>query len=215
MYGEDELYDGGLSIRTTLDTSMQLAARRALRNGLEAYDRRHGYRGPLATIELGDDWTEALSGVEVPRDLNEGWMPAVVLETTASAARIGFLNGEEGEIPMSALEWARETLPDGEIGPPVHRPSDVLGAGDVILVASIADQEGYTEGQYGLRQVPAINGGILAMDPHTGRVLAMVGGYSFQHSQFNRATQARRQPAPPSSPLFMPRHWTMATHRPA
>jgi len=201
MYGEDELYDGGLSIRTTLDTSMQLAARRALRDGLEAYDRRHGYRGPLATIETGEGWVERLSEVEMPGDLDDGWMPAMVLETTADTARVGFLNGEEGEIPMSALEWARETLPDGLLGAAVNRPSDVLGEGDVVLVASIADQEGYSEGQYGLRQVPQINGGILAMDPHTGRVLAMVGGYSFQHSQFNRATQARRQPGSSFKPF--------------
>ena len=168
LYGEDELYDGGLSIRTTLDTRMQLAARSALRGGLESYDRRHGYRGALSTIELGEGWTERLAEVDIPRDLDEGWMQAVVLETTANAARIGLLNGEEGSIPMSALEWARENLPDG---------------------------------QYGLRQVPAINGGIMAMDPHTGRVLAMVGGYSFQHSQFNRATQARRQPGSAFKPF--------------
>jgi len=201
MYGEDELYDGGLSIRTTLDTNMQLAARRALRDGLEAYDRRHGYHGPLETIEMGEGWEERFAAVETPRDLDEGWMSAVVLETTGLEARIGFLNGEEGSIPMSALEWAREPLEEGRLGPALERPSDVLGEGDVILVKSIADQDGYEEGQYGLRQVPMINGGILAMDPHTGRVLAMVGGYSFQHSQFNRATQARRQPGSSFKPF--------------
>ena len=201
MYGEDELYDGGLSIRTTLDTSMQLAARQALRDGLEAYDRRHGYRGALASIELGNGWGERFAEVDIPADLDEGWMPAVVLETTVDQARIGFAGGTEGTIPMSALEWARETLPDGRLGAAVNRPSDVLSAGDVILVASIADQEGYEDGEYGLRQVPEVNGGILAMDPHTGRVLAMVGGYSFQHSQFNRATQARRQPGSAFKPF--------------
>ncbi|WP_297737799.1 penicillin-binding protein 1A [uncultured Maricaulis sp.] len=201
LYGEDELYDGGLSIRTTLDTRMQLAARDALRSGLETYDRRHGYRGALSTIELGEDWAERLAEAEIPRDLDEGWLQAVVLETSAQSARIGLLNGEEGSIPMSALEWARENFPDGEIGPVVSRPSEVLTAGDVILVENLADQDGYEDGQYGLRQVPAINGGIMAMDPHTGRVLAMVGGYSFQHSQFNRATQARRQPGSAFKPF--------------
>ena len=93
MYGEDELYDGGLSIRTTLDTNMQLAARRALRDGLEAYDRRHGYRGALDTIELGEGWQERLAEIETPRDLDDGWMIAVVLETSAQSARIGLLNG--------------------------------------------------------------------------------------------------------------------------
>lgn len=202
IYGEDELYDGGLSIRTTLDTTMQLAARRALRDGLESYDRRHGYRGALATIELGEGWTERLAETEIPRDLDEGWLPAVVLSVSDRSATIGLLSGEEGTIPFSELEWARETLPDGEIGEEITSAREVLSEGDVILVEVRTDEGGNpVDGEYGLRQVPAINGGIMAMDPHTGRVLAMVGGYSFQHSQFNRATQARRQPGSAFKPF--------------
>jgi penicillin-binding protein 1A len=220
MYGEDELYDGGLSIRTTLDTRMQLSARRALRDGLETYDRRHGYRGAIGDIEISEEsWVEHLNAFDMPRDLDEGWHGAVVLSVTDSAATIGFTREVEGEgeqedtivgvearLPFSELEWAREPLGDGELGDSVTSARQVLTAGNVILVEALTQEEieageGTAEGDYGLRQLPAINGGIMAMDPHTGRVLAMVGGYSFQHSQFNRATQARRQPGSSFKPF--------------
>lgn len=221
VYGEDQLYEGGLSIRTTLDTQLQLAARAALRGGLEAYDRRHGYRGPLGQIEPGEGWRERLEAFEPPRDINESWSLAVVLAAGADNARIGYLapvsedeqfdaeTGElietelvfrEGILPLSELEWARETLREGLLGPRVERASQVLSAGDVILVEAL-DSEDAAANTFGLRQIPAVNGGILAMDPHTGRVLAMVGGYSFQQSQFNRATQARRQPGSAFKPF--------------
>jgi penicillin-binding protein 1A len=200
LYGEDELYEGGLSIRTTLDTNMQLSARRALRDGLESYDRRHGYRGALSSIELGDGWAERLAETEVPRDLDEGWLQAVVLEVSDQQAVIGLLNETTGIVPFSEIEWARQNLPDGELGPTLNRAADALSAGDVILVEALAGEDA-ADNTFGLRQVPAINGGIMAMDPHTGRVLAMVGGYSFQLSQFNRATQARRQPGSSFKPF--------------
>jgi penicillin-binding protein 1A len=197
MYGDETLYSGGLSIRTTLDTTMQLAARSALRAGLEDYDHRHGYHGPLAQIELGEGWVDRLSEVTIPRDMDEGWIGAVVLSSTSDQARNGLLSGAEGTIALSELAWARETLADGAMGPAIRAASDVLNPGDVIIVEALPD----SDGAYTLRQVPAINGGILAMDPHTGRVLAMVGGYSFQMSQFNRATQARRQPGSAFKPF--------------
>lgn len=225
-YGEEQLYNGGLSIRTTLDTQLQLAARDALRNGLESYDRRHGYRGPLGEIEAGEGWPERLAAFEdVPSDIDAEWFPAVVLEVTAEHVRIGYLiepedePGEiidverqdeieeeivpdpaEGEIALSELEWARQALEDGLMGPVVNAPSDVLSVGDVILAEALVDDEGEAAG-FGLRQVPAVNGALLALDPHTGRVLAMAGGYSFQQSQFNRATQARRQPGSSFKPF--------------
>ncbi|PIW30264.1 MAG: penicillin-binding protein [Rhodobacterales bacterium CG15_BIG_FIL_POST_REV_8_21_14_020_59_13] len=224
-YGDDQLYNGGLSIRTTLDTRLQLAARNALRSGLEAYDRRHGYRGPLGQIEVGGGWDERLDAFEdTPPDLNDRWMPAVVLELTSEDVRIGYLinpddggNGiidaenqnedaetgpqpAEGRIVLSELEWARQSLDDGLMGPTIRTPSDVLSVGDVILIEEILNEEEVSTG-FGLRQVPAVNGGLLALDPHTGRVLAMAGGYSFQQSQFNRATQARRQPGSSFKPF--------------
>lgn len=224
-YGDDQLYNGGLSIRTTLDTRLQQAARNALRSGLEAYDRRHGYRGALGQIEAGDGWAERLDAFEgIPPDINEGWMPAVVLDVSDDSVRIGYLiqpeddginfidveNQEteedtapvpaEGTIALSELEWARQSLADGLMGPTINRPSDVLSVGDVILTEALLDEDGNTTG-FGLRQVPAVNGGLLALDPHTGRVLAMAGGYSFQQSQFNRTTQARRQPGSSFKPF--------------
>ncbi len=208
-YGEDELYEGGLSIRTTLDTSMQLTARRALRDGLEAYDRRHGYRGPLETLEGFDDWPAQLAEVDAPRDLDEGWRKAVVLEVTEGQADLGFEDGERGRVPLYALEWARafgrddETFP--ERGPVVRRAGDVLELGDVVLVEALSAEDYPDEtveaGDFGLRQVPEVNGGIVAIDPFTGRVLSMVGGYSFTQSQFNRAIQARRQPGSAFKPF--------------
>ena len=200
IFGEDELYHGGLSIRTTLDTRMQLAARRALRDGLETYDRRHGYRGAIERIELGEGWEERFDAVTMPRDLDEGWTPAVVTAVNAESVDILFEDGTSGVIPFGELGWARENLPDGEVGPAIERPSEVLGEGDIILAGPPVEEETPAD-QFSLRQIPEINGGIMAMDPHTGRVLAMVGGYSFAHSQFNRATQARRQPGSSFKPF--------------
>jgi len=207
QYGEDELYGGGLSIRTSLDTDMQLAARKALRNGLEGYDRRHGYRGPLTTIDARN-WDEALAAIEPPKDIGD-WQLAVILKAGKDTAEIGFLQASEtdgavdpdtgepivddaptpttAKLPLSTMTWAGKALADGKVGKKPAATSDVFKAGDVILVEA-------TEDTYALRQVPAVNGAIMAMDPHTGRVLALVGGYSFQQSQFNRATQAFRQP---------------------
>ena len=224
-YGDDQLYNGGLSIRTTLDTRLQLAARNALRSGLEDYDRRHGYRGALGQIEAGEGWAERLDAFEgTPPDINEGWMPAVVLDVSDDSVRIGYLiqpeddgnnfidveNQEmeedaapepaEGTIALSELEWARQSLADGLMGPTINRPADVLSVGDVILTEALLDEDGNAAG-FGLRQVPAVNGGLLALDPHTGRVLAMAGGYSFRQSQFNRTTQARRQPGSSFKPF--------------
>ncbi len=189
MYGEDQLYDGGLSIRTTLDTRLQLAARNALRAGLEEYDSRHGYRGPLAHLETLDDWSSALAEIKSIPDVDPAWVMAVVLDTTSEAARIGLVSGRIAQIPLSALEWARKPRPEAKLGPKIKTPSDVLKSGDVVYVEAIKD----TDSDYNLRQPPNVNGAIMAMDPHTGRVLALVGGYSFQQSQFDRVVQARRQ----------------------
>ena len=209
QYGEEQLYENGLSIRTTLDTSMQLTARAALRSGLEDYDRRHGYRGPLATLETFDDWPAQLADVETPPDLDEGWRAAVVLELSEAQASIGFADGGRGVIPLYALEWARAPGRDEDgfptLGPRIQRASDALSLGDVVLVENLvaedAPDETVEDDHYGLRQVPEVNGGIIAIDPFTGRILSMVGGYSFAQSQFNRAVQARRQPGSSFKPF--------------
>ena len=195
-YGEKQLNEGGLSIRTTLDTKMQLAARKALRRGLEMYDRRHGYRGALATIPAEADWHEELKITKPPRDIKP-WKMAVVLNVDAKKADLGFLEGDNGTLALADIDWAGKALPDGRVGDTPKAVSDVVFKGDIILVEAKPKGENF----YNLRQVPDVNGGIVAMDPHTGRVLALVGGYSFNQSQFNRVTQAYRQPGSAFKPF--------------
>ncbi|MFW5660976.1 MAG: penicillin-binding protein 1A [Oceanicaulis sp.] len=209
LYGEDELYREGLSIRTSLDTSMQLAARRALRDGLEDYDRRYGYRGPVTRMENFDAWAEQLDAIEPPADIDDGWRLAVVLELTDAYADIGFADRSRGKIPLYALEWARRPNRDEtgfpRLGPAIARPSDALELGDVVLVEDLVAEDApdrdVADDHYGLRQIPEVNGAILAIDPFTGRILSMVGGYSFAQSQFNRAVQANRQPGSSFKPF--------------
>ncbi len=214
MYGEDELYEGGLSIRTTLDTSMQLEGRRALRRGLEMMDRRHGYRGPLTSFESMSDWKKQLSAVKAPLDIGD-WRMALVMSVKEQSAELRFVPPADwpedetypdvdakGTLALSDIAWAKKALPKGAVGPDLKSVKSVLKAGDVILVQrkpTKKDADPTTE--YNLRQVPKANGGLIAMDPHTGRVLAMVGGYSFDQSQFNRATQAKRQPGSAFKPF--------------
>ena len=209
-YGESQLYNGGLSVRTTLDPWLQAIADRELRRGLVAYDRRHGWRGPLARMDgfgadgtMPADWAIRLSEIEPPRGL-EPWRTSVILGVDEAGADLGFADRSRGRIPLAELRWARPWLKGQHLGPKVRRPSDVLAAGDVVAVEAVtADGEGkaYPDGTFGLRQMPAIDGALVALDPHTGRVLAMAGGYSYARSQFNRATQAWRQPGSAFKPI--------------
>ncbi|MFV1850232.1 MAG: penicillin-binding protein 1A [Thalassospira sp.] len=200
-YGEGMLYDGGLSVRSTVDPRMQDVADKALFDGLVAYDRRHGWRGPITTIDLSGDWQQALREVETPSDVP--WDRAVVLDTDANEAKLGLASGEQGRIPLRFLTWARPWQTGQTLGPVVNRPSDVLNPGDVVFVKHFAELNGekLPPNTYGLRQIPNVNGGLVAMDPHTGRVLAMSGGFSHDLSKFNRATQARRQPGSAFKPF--------------
>jgi penicillin-binding protein 1A len=213
-FGFDALLDGGLSVRTTIDMEYQRIARDALRHGLWAYDQRHGWRGPVAHLDTMDDWRQQVASLELPRDLAP-WRPAMVLRVNdvAGTVLIGLADedGASGVIPLSEMEWAREQAANGiDLGEVVHQPSQVLSVGDVIWVEPVeivppevvegedappsSNVTSFDQPTFGLRQVPLVNGGIMAMDPHTGRILAMVGGFSFDASEFNRATQARRQP---------------------
>jgi penicillin-binding protein 1A len=190
LYGEQSLYDGGLSIRTTLDMQMQQTAIRTLRGGLAEYDERHGWRGPITKIDVSN-WKAGLAKVDIPSDIAP-WTKAAVLEVAPKAVTVGLANGTKGVIPFEGLSWARKFLSDDSRGPEVRQATDVLSAGDVVYVEPWPDGPA-GRGGYKLRQMPAVNGGIVALDPHTGRVLAMVGGFSFDASVFNRATQAYRQ----------------------
>ncbi len=199
-FSSEALYSGGLVVHTTMNADYQALARAALRDGLVDYDRRHGYRGPLETIELAvGDRDAAFAALEARRlpPGAEGWQLAVVTGYDATEARLLRKDGPPARIATRHLSWARRVREDRRLGPVVNHPSDAVAIGDVVLVTelSINPDTGkpYPEGSVALRQIPDLQGAVVVMDPHTGRVQAMVGGFSFQINQYNRATQARRQ----------------------
>ena len=149
-------------------------------------------------------WQDALSQIKIPDYTPAGWTAAIVLETTDDEAKIGLPDGAEGQIPLAELTWARKNKSDQSVGEKITQPSQVLKEGDVILVQPVKyglRGVAYKENSYGLRQIPAIEGAMVVLDPHTGRILAMVGGFSFKKSQFNRAVQAKRQPGSSFKPF--------------
>ncbi len=199
-----DLYSGGYEVITTLDAERQQAARDAVRQGLTAYDRRHGYRGPEAHIDgQKRDYLAALDGSEDYPDLQA----AVVTEVTADHAAAVLRDGEDIRLDMQSLGWARPYLTVDSRGPAPARPADVLAAGDLIRVrrerqpappqASLDDgtapddASGY---RWALTQIPEIQGALVSLDPHNGAVRAMVGGYDFALNQYDQALQAARQP---------------------
>jgi penicillin-binding protein 1A len=187
-YGEQALYDGGLQVRSTLDTTLQNYAVNALRAGLVRYDRRHGWRGAISNINVAGNWKDTLAAAENQSGIDT-WRVAVVLSFDGKDTKIGLGDGTTGTIPFAELAWARKELRNATVGAAPTKPEDVLKIGDVIYVEPAG-----TPHDFGLRQVPEVNGGIVSMDPHTGRVLAMSGGFSYASSQFDRAFQAMRQP---------------------
>ena len=202
-YGEKKLYEGGLSVRTTLDPKIQVMARRAMINGLVNFDETQGWRGPVTHIDITGDWGVRLADVKSLSDVAP-WRLAVVLEVNDQSARIGLQpardpggtvvkDREVGIVPLEGVKWAKPAKGPSK---PIQRVSQVLSPGDVVYVEPAKEQ-----GQFRLRQVPEISGAMVVMDPHTGRVLAMVGGFSYDQSQFNRATQALRQPGSSFKPI--------------
>ena len=206
QFGEKELYEQGLTIKTSLDWRLQQIANQALWNGLVQYDLRHGYRGPITTIVFNQeqDWIKELKKIPTSSDLHD-WLLAVVLETQEKHAIIGLKNGQKGQIQLDEMKWARLVLANGSLSPSPKKTADVLKRGDVIIVEQIVPQEDTntttTLPFFRLRQIPQVSGGIIALDPHTGRVLAMTGGWDFNNSQFNRVTQAQRQPGSAFKPF--------------
>jgi penicillin-binding protein 1A len=199
-YGEKKLYEGGLSVRTTLDTKMQVLARKTLTDGLVQFDENQGWRGPVAKIDIGGDWGVKLADVKALSDIAP-WRLAVVLEAADQSARIGLQPGREpggyvskertiGILPLEGVKWARSG------GKAVTKVGQVVQPGDVVYV-----EPAKLAGQFRLHQVPEVSGAMVVEDPWTGRVLAMVGGFSYDQSQFNRATQALRQPGSSFKPI--------------
>ena len=207
-YGEDALYEGGLSVRTTLDPQLQVMARRALQKGLLKYDTQQGYRGPITQIDVSGDWGEKIAEVEPLHDVPE-WRLAVVLESGENSASVGLRpsrsvagkideNRDTATLSGEDMEWAYRLKIEDKRSK-ANAVSGILKAGDVVYVEALKQEDGSQK--FVLRQMPEVQGALAAMDPHTGRVLAMVGGFSYAQSQFNRATQAMRQPGSSFKPF--------------
>ena len=210
-YGEKKLYEGGLSVRTTLDPKVQVMARKTMAAGLVNFDEAEGWRGATSKLDISGDWGLKLADVKSLSDISP-WRLAVVLETSEQSARIGLQPGRElggavlkdrqtGNITLDGVRWAKAAAGPTR-GKTPTAVSQVLSPGDVIYADPLIAKDGsLVEGQFRLRQLPEISGAMVAMDPRTGRVLAMVGGFSFDQSQFNRATQAYRQPGSTIKPI--------------
>jgi len=196
LYGEEQLYGGGLSVRTTLNPRLQEFARRALMDGLITYDQNEGFRAPVASVDVAaGDWGDAVYAVRPLSDVPE-WRLAVVLKMGSNEAEIGLrptldVDGKAskeritGKLAGADIKWLKPKL------------DAVLKVGDVVYVSAVPGKPG----NYTLHQVPELEGSLVAMDPRTGRVLALVGGFSFAASEFNRATQALRQPGSSFKPI--------------
>ena len=210
QYGEEEFFSGGYTVRATMDQDLQDVAERALRRGLERFDRAQGlWRGATDTIDpalLTDEtaWRAALADADIPRDI-DGWYAAVVLAVGDSSARIGIEGVPEDAdghfIPADDVTWARPVDEDGNRGSTARVAGDLLAVGDVVHVREMTRDSDGAFLRWTLRQVPEVQGGFMAMDVNTGRVIAMQGGFSYQDSSFNRATQATRQPGSSFKPF--------------
>ena len=210
-YGEKKLYEGGLSVRTTLDPKLQVMARKTMTAGLVNFDEAQGWRGAISKLDISGDWGVKLADVKSLSDISP-WRLAVVLEISDQSARIGFQPGRElggavskerqtGLIALEGVRWAKAASGPTRFKTPTA-VSQVLSPGDVVYADPLIAKDGArVEGQFRLRQLPEVSGAMVVMDPWTGRVLAMVGGFSFDQSQFNRATQAYRQPGSSFKPL--------------
>ena len=197
QYGGKGLYDSGLQVRASLDTRLQNYAVSALRSGLVRYDRRHGWRGAKKHIDLAD-WKKNLAAIREASGIDT-WRLAVALSYDGKNIQLGFADGSTGLIPYDGYKWANRQLPGAVWGPRPTTPQEVVKPGDVFYVEPLPAPA--KAGEFGLRQVPEINGAIVVMDPHTGRVLAMSGGFSYASSQFDRAMQAQRQPGSSFKPF--------------
>jgi penicillin-binding protein 1A len=212
-FGEGEFFTGGFTVRATIDEEMQIEAAKALRTSLEKYDRSQGlWRGTEQTIavdQLGDEtlWRAALGDLVLSRDIDlvSQWYPAVVLEVGSKNARIGIEGVDEDAdghwIVAKDVQWARKLLPGKARAKEAKIAGDLLTVGEVVYVRAMIDDDDGSFIRWTLRQLPEVQGGFVAMDVNSGRVLAMQGGFSYQSSVFNRATQAQRQPGSSFKPF--------------
>ena len=207
-FGEKMVYEGGLTVRTSYVPVYQAMAERAYHNGLIEYDRRHGWRGAVAHLANAAAAQSALFGIADPGAM-PNWKLAAVTSVDNLGANITLKTGATGRIPLDELRWARRTTPDQRLGSAVYRAQEVVSSGDVVMVEALgsappapANGKGVvSQPLYGLRQVPDVGGGFMAMDPKTGRVFALIGGWGYHDSQFDRAIQAMRQPGSSIKPF--------------
>ena len=191
--GEDALYEGGLIVRTTINPKIQSMATKSFRKGLLEYDIRHGYTGAKKNIAIDDNYKENLLKAELEKGAEPSWEKAVVMNTDNRKAKIETVSGNEGHIYLEDIAWAKPRLKNNSVGAAPTVVSSVLNVGDVIYVEKTDNSKTKNKDAYLLRQIPQAQGGMVVIDPHTGKVLALVGGFDFKKSQFNRATQAYRQ----------------------
>ena len=211
-FGEEEFFTGGMTVRSTFDPFLQQRAAIALQRGLEKYDRIQGvWRGtgkkiPFEILSDEKKWQESLASLKLPRDINlDGqWIPAAILGIENSKLRIGIEGIKETAagnwIPPSDITWVRKFLKSGKLVDVSGKFSDFLNLGDVVLVRKLNDPDGNFV-RWSLRQVSEVQGAFMAMDVNNGRVIAMQGGFSYESSVFNRATQANRQPGSSFKPF--------------
>ena len=177
----DKVYKQGFNINTPIDLELQRIATKALRDGLVAYDKRKGWRGPLFNKNYSENWNNDLKKYNLENSID--WKLAIVKKLNKFSAEIQTEDKHEGKIEFQDISWTKKEF------------NELLNVGDIVYVKKIDDKI------YSLKQLPKINGGIVVMDPYTGRVLALSGGFSFKKSEFNRATQALRQPGSAFKPF--------------
>src|SRR3978361_1252647 len=194
-YGEKKLYEGGLSVRTTLDPKLQVMARKTMTNGLINFDEAQGWRGAVSKLDVSGDWGVKLADVKSLSDISP-WRMAVVLETSEQSVRIGFQPGRElggavakervtGNITLDGVRWAKAASGPSR-GKTPTAVSQVLSPGDIVYADPLIAKDGTpVQGQFRLRQYPEVSGALGAMEPWTGRVLAMVGGCYFYYRKIH------------------------------
>ncbi len=195
----DTAYTNGIEVHTTLSAKAQAAANHALRRALHAYTERHGYRGPLAHLDTLPDTPEACDALLTKQPHVGETRPALVLAVEKRHATL-YLEGKEIELSWQGLEWARQKLENQRLGKPPRKAADIIATGDIVLVRPARDHEG--KHYWHLTQFPEVSGALISLRAHDGAILALVGGYDYYRSKFNRVTQARRQPGSGFKPFI-------------
>ncbi len=187
-FSEETLYKEGLAVHTTMKPSFQKSAIKAVRNGVLRYDKEHGWRGAVANVKLEKDWRKQLMKFDRPLGMPQGWRLGIVVELNSETAKVGLPSKKIKSLPLENMKWARKNHPKNQtMGAILKSPADILKLGDIILIEEVENEE------LTLHQKPNVDAGLVALNPQTGEIYAIVGGFAFEQSPFNRATQANRQ----------------------